>query len=348
MTQPSKNHDWLALTREEAREPDLPICDPHHHLWDGRKARVAERYLLDEILDDISGGHNIVSTVFIECGAMYRADGPEAFRPIGETEFVNGIAAMSASGLYGDARIAAGIVGTANLCLGDRVPAVLDAQIAAGGDRFRGIRQSAAWDPDPALPPPRVDPGPGLFQRDDFRAGFRHLAPRRLTFEAWCYHRQIPEVTVLARTFPDTTIILNHFGGPLGVGAYADKAQAVYAEWRAAIADLAACPNVVAKLGGINMELNGFAWHERPRPPTSSELAEATRPYYEFTIEQFGVERCMFESNFPVDKVTCSYTVLWNSFKQLVAGYSAAEKAKLFHDTAARVYRLAAPQAALR
>jgi L-fuconolactonase len=348
MTQPSKNQDWLALTREEPLEPELPICDPHHHLWDRRKARVAERYLLDEILDDIGGGHTIVSTVFIECGAMYRADGPEALRPIGETEFVNGIAAMSASGLYGGARIAAGIVGTANLCLGETVPAVLDAQIAAGGDRFRGIRHSAAWDPDAGLPPPRVDPGPGLFQRDDFRAGFRHLAPRRLTFEAWCYHRQIPEVTALARAFPDTTIILNHFGGPLGVGAYADKAQAVYAEWRASIADLAACPNVVAKLGGINMELNGFAWHERARPPTSSELAEATRRYYEFTLEQFGVDRCMFESNFPVDKVSCSYTVVWNAFKHLAAGYSAAEKARLFHDTAARVYRLAAPRAAPR
>jgi predicted TIM-barrel fold metal-dependent hydrolase len=343
MTTPSKNHDWLALTLEEPLDPDLPICDPHHHLWDLQAARVAPRYQLDEILEDVGAGHNVVSTVFIECGAMYRPDGPEALRPIGETEFVNGIAAMSASGLYGKARVAAGIVGTANLRLGDAVGAVLDAQIAAGGGRFRGIRRAAAWDPDETVPRHRTNPGPGLFLRDDFRAGFAQLAPRGLTFEAWCYHRQLPDVTALARAFPGTTIILNHFGGPLGIGSYAGKAQDVFAQWRTDVSELATCPNVVAKLGGINMEMNGFAWHERPRPPGSQELAEATRHYYEFTIEKFGVDRCMFESNFPVDKASCSYTVLWNSFKRLTSGCSATEKVKLFHDTAARVYRLPIP-----
>jgi predicted TIM-barrel fold metal-dependent hydrolase len=261
-------------------------------------------------------------------------------RPVGETEFVNGIAAMSAAGLYGPTRVAAGIVGTADLRLGDEVQAVLDAHAAAGGGRFRGIRHSAAWDADPVLPGSRGNPGSGLLLRDDFRAGFKHLAPRQLTFEAWCYHRQIPDVTSLARAFPDTTIILNHFGGPLGVGPYSNQSEEVYAQWRTSITELATCPNVVAKLGGINMEINGFGWHERAQPPTSAELAEATRRYYELTIDQFGVDRCMFESNFPVDKVSCSYTVLWNSFKRLSAAYSAADKAKLFHDTAARVYRL--------
>ncbi len=341
MTARSKNADWLALTVEEPLEPDLPICDPHHHLWDQHTARIAPRYLLDEILEDVGAGHNVVSTVFIECGAMYRADGPEALRVVGETEFVNGIAAMSASGTYGKTRIAAGIIGTADLRLGDAVGPVLDAQIAAGGGRFRGIRRAAAWDADPAAPKHRTNPGPGLFPRDDFRKGFAQLARRGLTFEAWCYHRQIPEVTALARAFPDTTIILNHFGGPIGVGAYAGKAEEVFAEWRRSITELAGCPNVVAKLGGINMEVNGFGWHDRPRPPSSQALADATRRYYDATIEKFGVDRCMFESNFPVDKVTCSYTVLWNSFKRLTSGYSAADKAKLFHDTAARVYRLA-------
>ena len=167
-------------------------------------------------------------------------------------------------------------------------------------------------------------------------------APGGSTFEAWCYHPQIPDVTSLARAFPDTTIVLDHFGGPVGIGSYAGRARDVYAEWRAAIAELATCPNVVAKLGGINMEVNGFGWHERPRPPSSQELMEATRPYYEFTIEKFGADRCMFESNFPVDAVSASYTVLWNSFKRLTAGCSAEDKARLFHDTAARVYRLAA------
>jgi predicted TIM-barrel fold metal-dependent hydrolase len=334
------NQTWLDLTAEEPLEPALPICDPHHHLWDQVTGRVAPRYLLDEILEDVGSGHTIVSTVFIECGAMYRRGAAEALRPVGETEFVNGIAAMSASGLYGPTRLAAGIVGTADLRLGKAVGDVLDAQIAAGGGRFRGIRRSAARDDDPAVPRHRTAPPAGLFGQADFRAGFAELAPRGLTFEAWCYHPQIPEVTALARAFPDTTIILNHFGGPIGVGSYAGRKREVYAGWQTAIAELATCPNVVAKLGGINMEVNGFGWHERPRPPSSQELAEATRPYYEFTIEKFGPRRCMFESNFPVDAVTCSYTVLWNSFKRLTAGHSAADKAALFHDTAARVYRL--------
>ena len=338
-----RNHDWLGLTVEEPLDPALPICDPHHHLWDLETARNSPRYLLDEILEDVGAGHNIVSTVFIECGVMFKADGPEALRPVGETEFVNGIAAMSASGRYGPTRVAAGIVGTANLRLGAAVGDVLDAQIAAGGGRFRGIRLGAAWDPDEAVPNHRTRPPQGLFLREDFRAGFAQLAPRRLTFEAWCYHRQIPDVTALARAFPDTTIVLDHFGGPVGIGTYAGRAREVHAEWRGFISELAGCPNVVAKLGGINMEVNGFGWHERPRPPSSQELAEATRHYYDFTIEKFGADRCMFESNFPVDAVSCSYTVLWNSFKRLTAGCSASEKAKLFHDTAARVYRLAPP-----
>jgi predicted TIM-barrel fold metal-dependent hydrolase len=337
------NADWLALTVEDPLEPDLRICDPHHHLWDFQTARVAPRYLLDEILEDVQSGHNVVSTVFIECGAMFKANGPEALRPVGETEFVNGIAAMSASGLYGPVRVAAGIVGTANLRLGDAVAAVLDAQIVAGGGRFRGIRLGATWDASDVVPNHRTNPPQGVFLRPDFRAGFAHLAPRQLTFEAWCYHHQIPEVTALARAFPDTTIILDHFGGPIGIGPYAGKTDEVYAQWRAHIAELATCDNVVAKLGGINMEVNGFGWHEQPRPPTSQELLDATRPYYEYTLEQFGVERCMFESNFPVDKASCSYTVLWNAFKRLTSGYSAAEKARLFHDTAARIYRLASP-----
>jgi predicted TIM-barrel fold metal-dependent hydrolase len=340
MSVPSRNAAWLALTTEDALDPTLPICDPHHHLWDRQPARVAPRYLLDEIVEDASAGHNVVSTVFIECGAMFKREGPDALKPVGETEFVNGVAAMSASGQYGKTRVAAGIVGSADFRLGKAAGDVLDAQIAAGGGRFRGIRRACAWDPDPDVPNHRTEPGPKLFERDDFRAGFAQLAPRRLTFEAWCYHRQIPEVVALARAFPDTTIILNHFGGPLGIGSYAGKAKDVFAEWRISIAELATCPNVVAKLGGINMEMNGFGWHEREKPPSSQELADATRHYYDVTIEKFGANRCMFESNFPVDKASCSYTVLWNAFKRMTSGCSAPEKAALFHDTAARVYRL--------
>lgn len=338
----SENAAWLDLTWEETLEPDLPIIDPHHHLWDARAGNyVQKRYLLDDMLADVNSGHNITQTVFIECGAMFREDGPEHLRCVGETEFVNGIAAMCASGLYGKTRIAAGIVGTAPLRQGDKPSAeALDAQITAGNGRFRGIRVGATWDPSPAVENHRTEPPQGMYGDTTFRAGFQHLAPRELTFEAWCYHTQIPELTDLAKAFPDTTIILDHFGGPIGVGPYAGREDEVFEAWRAAIGPLSECPNVMAKLGGLVMKVNGFGWENQPKPPSSQELMERTRRYYEHTIEKFGVERCMFESNFPVDKIACSYNVLWNSFKRLVADYSAAEKAALFHDTAARIYRL--------
>ncbi len=339
------NDDWLAQTKETALEPDLPICDPHHHLWDFKHERVAPRYLLDEILEDINGsGHNVVSTVFIECSTMYRTDGPEPMRVIGETEFANGIAAMSASGLYGPTRVAAGIIGTADLTLGDAVGDVLDAQIVSGGGRFRGVRHGVKWDASDIIPNARSNSPPGLFLDGNFREGFAQLARRGLTFEGWCYHPQIPELTDLARAFPDTTIVVNHFAGPLGVGPYAGKQDAVFAQWCTDFAELSSCPNVVAKLGGLNMDFNGYCWHEQAKPPTSAELLAATRRYFDHALGQFGVERCMFESNFPVDKLSCSYAVVWNAFKRLAAAYSADEKAALFHDTATRIYRLGRPQ----
>ncbi len=342
------NDEWLALASEETLEPELPILDPHHHFWDHgaapgaafRREQVASRYLLDELLADIASGHNVVATVFIECASMYRAGGPAELRPVGETEFVNGIAAMSASGDYGPARVAAGIVGMADLTLGDRVAAVLEAHIAAGGGRFRGIRHAASWDPHEEIRNSHTSPSRELFLDETFRAGFACLAPLELSFEGWCYHPQIPELTALARAFPETTIILDHFGGPLGIGPYEGTREANLPQWRLDVAELSRCPNVVAKLGGINMKVNGFAWHKRDRPPGSEELAAATRVYYDHCLEVFGPKRCLFESNFPVDKVSCSYNVLWNTFKRIAAGCSAAEKAQLFHDTAARVYRL--------
>lgn len=337
---PSKNKAWLDKTVEETLEPGLAICDPHHHLWEFRHERTAHKYLMDEILADVNAGHNVVSTVFIECGAMYKTTGPEALRPVGETEFVNGVAAMSASGLYGDCQLAAGIVGSVNLDIGAAAGAVLDAHVQAGGGRFRGIRCQGNWDASDAIGKGRNVMGPGRFESAAFRAGFAELAPRKLSFEAWCYHPQISDVTSLARAFPDTTIILNHFGGPLGIGPYKGQEDAIFESWREDITKLARCENVVAKLGGLNMELNGFGWHEQDQPPSSEKLMQATRRYYEFAIDRFGVERCMFESNFPVDMVTCSYNVLWNSFKRLTAHYSDGEKRQLYHDTAARVYRL--------
>ena len=326
---------WLAATTEAALEPQLPIIDPHHHLWD----RPGWRYFLDELLDDVAG-HNVRQTVFIECGAMYRADGPESLRPVGETEFVGGIAAQSASGEYGDTRVATGIVGHADLRLGAAVSEVLEAQIAASPDRFRGIRHHVCWDGHADVPQSRILPGPGLLRNPAFREGFACLARYGLSFEAWLYHPQIPELIEFARAFPETTIILNHLGGPIGVGPYAGRGDEVFAEWRGTIAELAGCPNVVAKVGGIQMAINGFGWHERDVAPSSDDLLAANRPWYEHTIEQFGPQRCMFESNFPVDKESCGYTVLWNQFKKLTAGFAPDDRAALFHDTALRVYRL--------
>ncbi len=327
---------WLDQVQEAVIDPDRPICDPHHHLWD----HPANRYLLDELLDDIGSGHNVVSTVFVECASMYRADGPESFRPIGETEFVQGIAAMSASGGYGAARAASGIVAYANLALGDEVLPVLEAHMAASPNRLRGIRHAAGWDESPAVRNSHTDPPRGLLLDASFRRGFTHLDRLGLSFDAWLYHPQIPELTDLARAFPDVTIVLDHFGGPLGIGPYEGRGATVFEDWKRSMATLARLPNVVAKLGGLNMPLNGFGWHKREAPATSAELVEATRHYYLHTIDLFGPGRCMFESNFPVDKASCSYPVLWNAFKEMVRDFAEDEKAAMFHDTAARVYRL--------
>ncbi len=331
------NDTWLALVLEDAIDPDLPICDPHHHLWDHREGRVERRYLIDEIQKDLQSGHNIVSTVFIEHLAMYRADGPAEMKYVGEVEFANGIAAMAASGLYGRTRIAAGIVGYADLSMGSRVRAVLEAEVAAAPERFRGIRCTGAWDPDPRI---ARAPAPGLYLDAKFREGFAELGALGLSFDLPCRFHQLAECADLARAFPDTTIILNHIGGITGIGAYAGRCEELFAVWRDSMIDLATCPNVVVKLGGLATDYVGFGWHENPIPPNSNDLCAATRRYYETVIDEFGPDRCMFESNFPVDKISCSYNVLWNSFKRIAEEYSASDKARLFHDTAVRVYRL--------
>ncbi|MEM7407362.1 MAG: amidohydrolase family protein [Pseudomonadota bacterium] len=334
----SEHATWLAQVHEDALEPDLPICDPHHHLWDPQ-ALPEKRYLLDELLADTGSGHNVVSTVFMECMSMYRAEGPQALRPVGETEFVNGVAAMSASGNYGMTRACAAIVGFADLMLGVSVGAVLDAHMAAS-HRFRGIRHASGFDADPGIRNSHTKPFAGMLADETFRAGFAELGRRGLTFDAWLYHPQIPELTALAKAFPDQPIIFDHFGGPLGIGAYAGKRNEVFEAWRRSVSDLARCPNVFPKLGGLVMPVNGFGLHKEKMPPGSQAIAELTRDYYMHMIECFGPERCMFESNFPVDKVSCSYTVLWNSFKLLTADFSADEKASLYHDNAVRIYRV--------
>ena len=328
--------DWLALHSESIIDPARPIVDPHHHLWD----RGGQRYLIEEMAADIASGHNVIATVYVDCRSMYRAKGPEAFRPVGEVEFANGVAAMSASGGYGEAQICAGIVSHVNLLLGEAAKAVLEAEIAAGGGRFRGIRHSSAWDADPKIAGMYATRPKGLLLESSFRKGFACLAPLGLSFDAWLFHPQIGELADLARAFPDTKIVLDHCGGPVGLGRFAGRREETFAAWKASIQDIAACPNVVVKLGGLAMRLLGYDFHERPTPPSSEQLAAAWRPYIETCIEAFGAKRAMFESNFPPDKGQCSYQVIFNAFKRIAASCSEDEKTALLSQTAADFYRL--------
>ena len=338
---PFGGNDWLALSSEPTLEPELPICDPHHHFWDFRSQSVPyQRYLLHELADDINSGHNVRSTVFVEARAMYRADGPQEMRPVGEVEFVQGLAAASASGVYGPGRAAAAIVGHANLNLGDQVEPVLEALQAASPNRFRGIRHGVTWDPHPEVETTAAHNAEGLLASDDFRAGARVLSRMGMSFEGWMYFPQLPELAEFAKAVPDLTIILNHIGGLVRVGPYGGRENEVMAKWRGGIAAVAECPNVNVKLGGIGMPRTGFDWHARSAPAGSEELAESMAPLMDYCIEQFGPERAMFESNFPVDKVSYSYNVMYNAFKRLTSSYSASERAAMFHDTATNVYRI--------
>jgi L-fuconolactonase len=321
---------WLAGLREDILDPGLPIIDPHHHLWHARP----DSYLLDDLAEDVGTGHDIRATVFIQCGSSYRKDGPEEMRPVGETEFVASVAVASESR---DFRACAGIVGHADCRLGDRIEPVLLAHVAAGAGRFKGIRHSATYDAGIA---PTAPPGapPGLFLDPTFRAGVARTGKLGLTFEAWCYHPQLPELLALLRACPEQKVVLNHLGGPLGVGPYETRRAEVFAHWSASMKELAGCPNLFVKLGGLAMNVNGFGYHHQVLPPGSGEMAAAWRPYFETAIEAFGAARCMFESNFPVDKGMCAYPVLWNAFKRIAAGCSPGEKADLFHGAAARFY----------
>lgn len=328
--------DWLAQHGEPILEPELPIIDAHHHLWD----RPGARYLFDQFLADVNSGHNIVATIYAQCRTMYRADGASEMMPLGEVEFINGLAAQSASGLYGKARLCAGIIGGADLRLGERLDPVLEAMLSAAGGRLRGMRNSTAWHADERVRSNPIQPPPGMLSDPAFRAGAVLLGRHRLVLDIWAYHSQLHEVLDLARALPQVRIVLNHAGGPVGIGPYAGKRQEVFSAWFEAMAALAELPNVYVKLGGLAMQVGGFDFHLLAVPPDSLQLAAAWRPYIESSITLFGPQRCMFESNFPVDKGMCSHAVLWNAFKRLATQYSTAEKSALFSVTAASVYRL--------
>lgn len=327
--------DWVNQDHEPILEPELAIIDPHHHLWD----RPDDRYLLPDLLADCGSGHRIEATVYVEARVMYRPDAAAEFRSLGETEFVNGVAAMSASGAYGSVRACAGIVGNVDMRFGDAAQASLEAHIRAAGGRFKGIRNGSAWHAD-GIRATSANPPPGLLLDPQFRRGFASLGKLGLSFDAWLLHTQHDEFIDLAKAFPDTTLVLDHVGGPIGIGRYAGKRDETFAEWKASLRRIAACDNANVKLGGLGMHTLGFDFHTKPMPPSSDQLAQAWRPYIETCIELFGPERCMFESNFPVDKGTCSYRNLWNAFKRVTAGFSDSDKQALYSGTARRVYRL--------
>ncbi len=329
----SRHLEWLKKTKEAAIEPELAICDPHHHLWDF----PGGKYLVEEFLEDCSGGHNIKSSVFVECRTSYRTEGPEEMRPVGETEFIARItAAANESG--SQTKVAAGIVGYADLLLGDRVSPVLEASIEAGKGRLRGIRNMTCWDEDNRIE--LWTDIPELMMQPQWRRGFAQLSKYGLSFDAWLFHTQIHELTDLAKNFPDTTIILDHIGGPLGVMAYAEKREEVIQKWRHDMAKLAECPNVFVKVGGLAIKTLGHDWHLLPEPPGSAQLAKEFAPWYMYCIETFGPERCMLESNYPVDKRGYDYTILWNAMKIMTRDFSKTERAALFQNTAVQAYRL--------
>ena len=327
---------WTQQHSEPALEPELPIIDPHHHVWDDQRGR----YLTHELAADVGSGHNILATVFVEAGVMYRADGPVEMKPVGEVEFINGIAAMGANGQYGKTRLCAGIVGHADLMLGAKVAPVLDALAAAGNGRFKGIRYGTIWDTGDAAKFGRHQVPRHLMLDATFRQGFAQLAPRDLSFEAWLFYPQLADLADLLGAFPDTRVVLNHCGGLLGIAPHENRAE-VFNQWHAHIKNLAQFPNLSVKVGGLGMLYCNWDFHLRDTPPSSEEVAATWRPYVEACIEAFGPERCMMESNFPPDKQTCGYGVLWNAFKRITKNCSAAEKAALYRGTAARVYRLA-------
>ena len=331
-------NEWLAKTQEETLEPEIPICDPHHHFWVARPEPVHyQQYLLPELSSDVGSGHNVKSTVFIEVRCEYRTDGPDEMKPVGEVEYIQTIADAAAAGNQGPTKAAAAIIGHADLKLGDGVRPALEAMQAASPNRFRGVRHSVGYDESPELANRDIK---GALGTDGYRAGAKVLASMGFVLENSLYYHQLSELAEFARAVPELPIVLNHIGGLVRVGPYANRDEEVMPEWRKGVEEVSKCPNIIMKLGGVGQLRYGYYWHDRETAIGSEELAQELGPLMEHCIQQFGPDRCMFESNFPVDKISYSYNVIYNAFKRLSKGYSPTERAAMFHDTAARVYNI--------
>ncbi len=325
--------EWLASGTEAALEPDMPIIDAHHHFYE----RPGWIYLLDQYLEDAKSGHNITASVYMQALTRYRQSGPEEFRPVGEIEYVAGATAPLQNG---KPQVAKGMVGYADLRRGAAVREVLEAEIQAGNGRFRGVRHLVTYDADTTLTNPLTAAPSGLLLDSNYRAGIAQLGPLGLSYDAWLLFPQLPELFDLAKAYPDTSIVINHCGGVVRIARYSEHRKEVFEAWSRSMRELAHLPNVYVKVGGLGMRINGFEFDKGDGPPSSVELAEAWKPWMHSCIEMFGAERCMFESNFPVDKGSYPYSNGWNAFKRLTAQTSAEERNALFQGTVAKVYRL--------
>ena len=323
---------------EPILEPDLPILDSHIHLFD----LPGNRYMLEDYLADAGAGHNIVGAVYCETQAFSRPDGPEHLRPLGEVEFANGVAAMCASGTYGDCKVAHGLIGHANLTLGSVVGELLDRCIAAAPDRFRAIRHVAVEPPDDraykyimTFRPPR-----GVLDTPGFPLGLAELEKRELVFDAAIWHPSLPRLTELVDDFPNLTFVLNHMSTAVGVDMSTDEKAELFKTWRVQLGELAKRQNVVCKTGGLGMPFWGFGFETRDDVVGSEELATAWRPFLDTAFEAFGTDRCMMESNFPPDGRSSGFVPTWNAYKIVTKDFSDDEKAALYKDNAARIYDL--------
>ena len=330
-------YDWLAQVQEEIIDPQLPIIDPHHHLWNGDNQLAGSfPYLIENLNEDTFSGHNIVGTIFMECAQGYYSNGEEKYKPVGETEFVVNL--MKTSKKLPKTTNIIGIIGYADLMLGGEVKDVLDKHLLKGDGLFKGIRHAAGWDKNKEIHNSHSNPIENIYYNKSFREGAEELIKLNLTFDAWHYHHQIKDLSDFAINYPELTIIHDHFGGPLGVGPYEGKKKEIFQKWKDDISLLSESKNVFAKLGGLAMPVNGWNFHKQDKPASSDQIIDLHQEYYLHTINCFGVDRCMFESNFPVDRRSVSYHVLWNAFKKMILDYPDEDKNKLFFKNAKDVY----------